>query len=92
MAEVSVRRATVQVRQVRLTQALLRQVRRMGSVPAKFREPGGNRLRPEYAVGWVHGSLLDDRHTRFVLFEDDGDLFLYNWPGFHQEDVKQIYL
>jgi hypothetical protein len=51
------------------------------------------KLNPEYVVGWIHGSVLGEVYTKYILFVKDGDGFLYGWPGFKPEPwCKQLYI
>lgn len=51
------------------------------------------KLNPSYCAGWIAGSVLGEKHDLFLLFVKDGDLFLFNWPGFKPEPwCRQIYV
>jgi hypothetical protein len=51
------------------------------------------KLNPEYVVGWIHGSVLGEVFTKYILFVKDEDGYLYGWPEFKPEPwCKQLYI
>jgi hypothetical protein len=59
------------------------------SAGGRNRRQGG----PTATVGWIHGSVLGEVYTKYILFVKDGDGFLYGWPGFKPEPwCKQLYI
>jgi len=80
--EVNLRAADVKLRAMPLTRSLLKQSRRLTSLPNDFMERDaegkvtGN-VGQEYCIGYVHGSVLQEEHGFFILFVKNGDLFRY---------------
>ena len=102
MTEVKATTAKLELRTLKLTKGLLKQFRKLRSIPEKFRvkqqDSSDWTFDPKYLVGWFHGSVLNDEYGCFLLFQDDtGDCYLYSWPGFGNEaknygGAKQIYI
>jgi len=106
MATVNARTAKVEVRQVTLTKALLKQVREFKALPPEpFRLPYQNpedsykespRANPDLAVGWFRGTVLGEEYDDFILFAKDGDLYLWKFPRMHGRpivgSIKQLYI
>jgi hypothetical protein len=92
MADVNVRMADLQIRTTRLTRALLKQFRRLQSIPRDWTD--GGRLKLDHVVGWFHGSVLGDEFALYTLLTDKkGDYFVYAylWDEV-KKDCKQIYI
>jgi hypothetical protein len=93
MADVEVKVAELQVRTLKLTRNLLKQIPSIDRAPENCMADG--KLKADKVVGWIHGSVLGDEWTRYVLLNlGDGEYRLMNWPGFKadQPECKQIYI
>lgn len=97
MADVQVRSVTLEVRSARLTKPLLKQFRKLSSIPSEWcAEPNGEvtKLKPEHVVGWFHGSVLGEEHATYVILASGrGDYYIAekHWLKF-VEAPKQIYI
>jgi hypothetical protein len=100
MADVKARTAEVVIRTVKLTRALLKQLREVKQLPEEWTERDDQGqftgFRPEFAVGWFDGSVLGDEYTKFVLLKNGkGDLYLWG-RGCHTDPItkklKQLYI
>lgn len=103
--EARARGASVEVRTVTLTKALLKQCRQFSDVPPKpyaqvvtgQNGSGHVEVLTEFAVGWFRGSVLGDDDHDYVLFAKDGDLVLGKfWRNITRWKMpptcKQLYL
>jgi hypothetical protein len=98
-SEVSVNGATVQVRTLTVTKALLKQARVFKYAPPR---PFCNILEhstevlPEFAVGWFRGCVIGDEDNDYVLFAKDGDIMLGKMMRVMRwklpDTVKQLYI
>lgn len=93
MTEVKVTTATIEIRTVKLTKALLKQFRRLDRVPTYWLDDKGN-PKAEHVVGWLHGSVLGDEFNEYSLWTNgQGDYWLYPYTGDKVKQMtKQIYV
>jgi hypothetical protein len=92
MMEIKVNSATVELRTVKLTRALLKQMPRL-----TYREIGplceGGSLKPEHVVGWIHGSVLGDEWSRYALVAvRPGEYGVAELADHDTKKYKQIYI
>jgi hypothetical protein len=101
MAEVQVqaRGATVEVRSVKLTRALLKQLREIQTLPEAWceRDAEGKlvKVKDEFVIGWIDGSVLAEEHTKLVLCSNGkGDLYLWGRGLMFRPEryYKQLYI
>ena len=92
---VELRSATLELRSYKLTRSLLKQAKKLNSLgePFQVKVGDGYELNQDYCVGYIHGSVLGDEFSLYVIFVKDGDLYLFNWPGFKPPPwCKRIYV
>lgn len=91
----NVNTATLELRTVKLTKGLLQQIPMVHRLPEGTYDKDGNIL-PEKVVGWIHGSVLGDKHATAILFNlGGGEYRVFMYPGTRQKclrDIKQIYI
>jgi len=92
--DVKVTQATLEVRTLKLTKALLKQFRKLSfnGIPENWTE--NNEFKKENCVGWFSGTVLGEEHSDFLLLTNNkGDYFVYNHvSNYSRKNFKQIYL
>lgn len=101
MADVQVRSVTLEVRSARLTKPLLKQFRKINTLPDSWlADPStvgageARKLKPDHVVGWFHGSVLGEEYATYVILTSGkGDYYIAekHWLRF-QVEPKQIYI
>lgn len=94
MADVKVIEVKLEMRTLKLTKSLLKQMRTLENLRGLTDEKTGN-IRPENVVGWIHGSVLGDDWSAILLLDlSGGDYAIYKGYGLKeaQRRYKQIYL
>lgn len=98
MAEITVNEVKVELRTVKLTKGLLKQMKpidRVSDAPYRFMMDDKGNLKPEHVVGWVHGSVLgDDYNAWIILTPAPGEYLRYNCGCMTSltKNIKQIYI
>lgn len=93
MAEVKMNVASLELRTVKLTKAILKQIRTARYEEIKhLLKPDGNED-PQYVVGWIHGSVLGDEWKQFLLFRmPDGEYRLFDAGNSVCKKYQQIFV
>lgn len=87
--QVDLRSSEVKLRSFTLNRSVIRQAKRLRSIPKEFRD--GSDVNDK-CVGYVHGSAIgEDEHTLYLLFVHEDDLYLYGWPAYAGK-AKQLYV
>lgn len=93
MAEVNVRTATVEIRTVKLSAKLFKQVRVLSGYTDVVAIFGTVDEMQKHILGWITGAACGhDEWHNFYLLAKDGDIFLTYAPSEGIKKYKQIYV